>query len=168
MQDRGGQQFGNYRLVRLLGRGGFAEVYLGEHVYMQSKAAVKVLNGPLATGGDRSFLHEAQTLAHLEHPHIVGIKEFDIQQGIPFLVMHYASNGALHQRHHRGQPIPLETIIPYVQQAALALQYAHDRQIIHRDVKPENMLIENVSELRKLPREKKRGDHQASRKDQVR
>ena len=147
MQNRVGQQFGNYRLLRLLGRGGFAEVYLGEHVHMQSKAAVKVLYGPLATSEAQRFLHEAQTLVRLEHANIVGIKEFDIKQGIPFLIMHYAPNGTLLQHHPRGQRVPLDTIVPYVQQIASALQYAHDRQIVHRDVKPENMLIDTNGTL---------------------
>ncbi len=142
MQDRVGQQFGNYRLLRLLGRGGFAEVYLGEHVYMQSKAAVKVLYGPLTTSDAQSFLREARTLASLEHPNIVGIKEFDIKNGIPFLVMHFAPNGTLRQRHPRGQPVPLATIVPYVLQVSSALQYAHNLRIVHRDLKPENMLID--------------------------
>jgi len=143
MQNRIGQQFGAYRLLRFLGKGGFAEVYLGEHVYMQSKAAVKVLNAPLGTSEAQSFLQEARTLAKLEHANIVGIKEFAIEEGFPFLVMNYASNGTLHLRHDRGQRVPLETIVPYVLQIASALQYAHDRQIVHRDVKPENMLIDN-------------------------
>ncbi len=72
MQNRIGQQFGNYRLLCLLGRGGFAEVYLGEHVYMQSKAAVKVLDGRLAISEAQRFLYEAQTLVRLEHANIVG------------------------------------------------------------------------------------------------
>ncbi len=143
MQNRVGQQFGNYRLLRLLGKGGFAEVYLGEHIYMQSKAAVKVLYGPLITSDAQSFLQEARTLASLEHPNIVGIKEFDIKHDIPFLVMNYAPNGTLRQRHAKGQPVPLGTVVSYVLQVASALQYAHDRHIVHRDLKPENMLIDN-------------------------
>jgi serine/threonine protein kinase len=122
MQNRIGQQFGNYRLIRLLGRGGFAEVYLGEHVYMRSQAAVKVLYGPLTPSGAQNFLEEARTLASLEHPHIVGIKEFDIKEDIPFLVINYAPNGTLRQRHAKGQPVPLETIVSYVLQIASALQ----------------------------------------------
>ncbi len=141
MQNRVGQQFGNYRLLRLLGQGGFAEVYLGEHVYMQSKAAVKVLYGPLATNDIQSFLQEARTLDSLKHQNIVGIREFDIKHNTPFLVMDYAPNGTLRQRHTRGQRVPLETVVSYVLQVADALQYAHDRHIVHRDLKPENMLV---------------------------
>src|SRR6266496_4117518 len=147
MQNRVGQQFGNYRLLRLLGKGGFAEVYLGEHVYMQSKAAVKVLYGPLTTSDAQSFLQEARTLVSLEHPNIVGIKEFDIKHDIPFLVMNYAPNGTLRQRYTKGQSVPLVTVVSYALQVASALQYAHDRHIVHRDLKPENMLIDNNSNI---------------------
>jgi serine/threonine protein kinase len=147
MQSRVGQQLGNYRLQRLLGKGGFAEVYLGEHVWMQSKAAVKVLYGPLATNDAQSFLQEARTLASLKHPNIVDIKDFDIEHDIPFLVMDYAPNGPLRQRHTKGQLVPLGTIVSYVLQIASALQYAHDRHIVHRDLKPDNMLIGNNSNI---------------------
>src|SRR5579859_7726869 len=103
MQSRVGQQFGNYRLLSLLGKGGFAEVYLGEHIYLGSKAAIKVLYGEIDPSNAQGFLKEARTLASLEHPNIVGIKEFDIKdKTTPFLVMNYASSGTLRQRHARG------------------------------------------------------------------
>src|SRR5438270_658613 len=77
MTDRVGQQFGNYQLVRLLGRGGFAEVYLGEHMRLRTHAAIKVLRAQLQEGDIDIFLTEAQTIARLEHPHIVRILDFD-------------------------------------------------------------------------------------------
>src|SRR6266571_5706705 len=89
-QDQGqyqGRQFGNYRLVSLLGEGGFAEVYLGEHVYLGTQAAIKVLHTQLASDEMEQFRLEARTIAHLEHPHIVRILDFGIEGKTPFLVM---------------------------------------------------------------------------------
>ncbi len=141
MRDRVGQQLGNYRLLRLLGRGGFAEVYLGEHVYLKSQAALKILHTLLKEEDAEVFLREAQTLVRLTHSHIVRVLDFAIDDGIPFLVMEYATGGTLRQRHAKGARLPLESILPYVQQVASALEYAHDQRLIHRDVKPENMLL---------------------------
>ena len=70
MADRVGQQLGNYRLVRLLGQGGFAEVYLGEHIYLDTSAAIKVLRAELDSDEVEHFHAEARTIARLVHPHI--------------------------------------------------------------------------------------------------
>lgn len=142
MTDRVGQQLGNYHLIRLLGKGGFAEVYLGEHVYLRSPAAIKLLQTKVANEEDlQVFLKEAQTIARLVHPHIVRVLEFGREGETPFLVMDYAPYGTLRQRHPKGTQLPLPTILPYVKQVAEALQYAHEEKFIHRDVKPENMLV---------------------------
>src|SRR5437588_12709946 len=140
MADRVGQQLGNYRLVRLLGRGGFAEVYLGEHQRLRTQSAIKVLRTQLADEDVEGFLNEARMIAHLEHAHIVRVLDFDVAEGTPFLVMSYAPNGNLRQRHGRGGTVlPLDTIVSYVKQVSDALQYAHDEKLIHRDIKPDNM-----------------------------
>src|SRR6266700_2263551 len=141
MTDRVGQRLGNYRLVRLLGRGGFAEVYLGQHVRLNMQAAIKVLHTQLADDDVANFHREAETIVSLLHPHIVRLLDFDVKDGVPFLIMDYAPNGSLRQLHPKGMPLPLSTIISYTGQVASALQYAHDKKIIHRDVKPENMLL---------------------------
>jgi WD40 repeat protein len=141
MLNRVGQQLGNYRLVRLLGRGSFAEVYLGEHLYLKTEAAVKVLHGHLAETNVQDFLTEAQIIARLVHPHIVRILDFDVENETAFFVMDYAPNGTLRQCHPRGTPLPLSTIVHYTNQVADALQYAHDQRLIHRDIKPENILL---------------------------
>jgi serine/threonine protein kinase len=141
MTDRSGQQLGNYRLTRLLGHGGFADVYLGEHVYLKTQAAIKVLHTQLTQDTMGDFLAEAQTIARLAHPHIVRVLDFGVENSIPFLVMEYAPNGTLRQRHPRGTPLPLALIVSYVKQIAGALQHAHDQKLVHRDVKPENMLL---------------------------
>jgi len=147
MADREGQQVGNYRLLRLLGRGGFAEVYLGQHVYLNSQAAVKILQIVLNDEDIEGFAKEARTLASLTHPHIVRVLDFAVENGTPFLVMEYAANGTLRQRHTYGTRLPDETIISYVRQVASALQYAHDQRLIHRDIKPENMLLGSTGEI---------------------
>src|SRR5438093_7421081 len=100
MADRGereGQRLGNYRLVRLIGHGGFADVYLAEHLYLKTPAAVKLLQAQVASKDAReAFLKEAQTIAHLHHPNIVRILDFGVEKKTPFLVMDYAPNGNLH------------------------------------------------------------------------
>ena len=147
MVDRVGQQLGNYRIIRPLGQGGFAEVYLGEHLRLRTQAAIKILHTQLAGDDAAGFLSEAQTIGHLEHPHIVRVLDFDVKEGVPFLVMSYAPNGTLRHRHPKGTQLPLETILLYVKQIADALQYAHDEKLIHRDVKPENMLLGRRNEV---------------------
>ena len=139
--DRIGQQLGNYRVLRLLGQGGFADVYMGEHVHLGTYAAIKVLHTRLGRTAITSFREEARTIARLEHPHIVRILDFGIEEDFPFLVMDYAPKGTLRLRHPQGVRLPLETVCAYVDQIADALQYAHDNKLIHRDVKPENMLV---------------------------
>ncbi|HEY0752702.1 MAG TPA: serine/threonine-protein kinase [Ktedonobacteraceae bacterium] len=142
MPDRVGQQFGSYRLLRLLGRGGFAEVYLGQHVRLSSqKAALKILSTQLNDEDIQSFEREAETIASLVHPHIVRVLDFDSNEGQPFLVMDYAPNGSLRQRHRSGEQLSWPVVLSYIQQIADGLHYAHEHKIIHRDIKPDNMLI---------------------------
>ncbi|MBV9258670.1 MAG: protein kinase, partial [Ktedonobacteraceae bacterium] len=147
MTDCTGQQFGHYRLVRLLGHGGFADVYLGEHIYLGTQAAIKVLNTQLTSDEIEQFRREARTIAQLEHLHIVRVLDFGVEGQRPFLVMTYAPNGSLRQHYPRGTRLPLEKIVHYIQQVADALQYAHNEKLIHRDVKPENMLLKRQEEV---------------------
>lgn len=147
MTDRIGQQLGNYCLLQLLGRGGFAEVYLGRHIHLDTLAAVKVLHTQLSRDDSEQFHTEARTIAHLAHPHIVRILDYGIDNDTPFLVMDYAPNGTLHQQHPRGTLLPPTLVARYVTQIAAALQYAHEQGIIHRDVKPENMLVDRQKEI---------------------
>ena len=101
-RNREEKQLGNYRLERLLGRGGFAEVYLGQHQRLGRQAAIKVLHAYLSEKEIDAFQREAQIIATLDHPNIIRILDFDVQNGVPFLVMDYLPNGMVRQRHHRG------------------------------------------------------------------
>jgi serine/threonine protein kinase len=135
MNDHVGQQLGNYRLVRLLGQGGFADVYLGEHVHLRTQAAIKILQMRLAEEHAEAFINEARTIAHLVHPNIVRVLDFGVQNGVPFLVMDYAPGGTLRQRMPSGKPLPPAALFPFIAQVASALQYAHQRKLVHRDIK---------------------------------
>jgi serine/threonine protein kinase len=141
MIDRVGQQLGNYRMVSLLAKGGFAHVYLAEHLYLKSQAAIKVLHTTVSDDEREAFQREAQCLLRLRHPHIVRVFDYAVQDNIAFLVMEYAPHGTIRTRHPKGSRVPLATITCYVKQVADALQYLHRQKLIHRDVKPENMLL---------------------------
>lgn len=147
MTNHVGQQFGNYRLLRVLGQGNFAEVYLGEHRYLERPAAVKILHVQMEARTHKAFEREARTIAHLDHPHIVRVYDFGIQEQTPYLVMEYTSNGTLRMRHPKRTCLPLEQIVTYVKQIASALDYAHEHHVIHRDVKPENLLLNAKGEI---------------------
>ncbi len=141
------QRLGNYRLLHLLGQGGFADVYLGEHLHLGTRAAIKVLQMRVRNTDIEQFRTEARTIATLVHPHIVRVLDFGVEQDIPFLVMDYAPGGSLRQKYPERTPLPIPYIITYTKQMAAALQYAHDQHFIHRDVKPENMLLLNENTL---------------------
>ncbi len=147
MAERVGQQLGNYQVLRVLGHGAFAEVYLGEHQYLEIPAAIKVLHVQMEPETQAFFRREARMLAHLQHHHIVRVLEFGIQEQTPYLVMEYAPNGTLRTLHPRGTRLPLEQIVSYVKQLAPALDYAHQQHVIHRDVKPKNMLLNAQHEV---------------------
>jgi WD40 repeat protein len=93
--DLTGRQLGNYHLIRLLAQGGFAEVYLGEHVHLNRYAAIKVVKTQLSSDELEKFRQEARIVANLRHPHIISILDFDVEDDTPFLVMEYASTGSL-------------------------------------------------------------------------
>src|SRR5690242_10642025 len=118
-----GQQFGNYRLEKLLGRGGFASIYLGKHQYLETRVAIKILDAQLTNEGIQKFCTEARIVAHLVHRHIVRVLDFELQNNIPFLVMDYAPRGSLRRLYPEGHVLPIATVLSYTCQIADALQY---------------------------------------------
>ena len=135
------QRVGNYRLLQLLGTGAFAEVYLGEHLYLNTPVALKVLRAQVQESTLASFLSEARHVSHLVHPHIIRVFDFGLEAQLPFLVMDYAPFGNLRQLHPAGTSVPLPTLVSYVTALASALQHVHDQHLLHRDLKPENVLL---------------------------
>ena len=137
-----GQHFGDYRLLRMLGSGGFAEVYEAEHLHLPGvKVAIKLLKEVFTSQQIGGLQREALLVSTLNHPHIVPFRTFSVERNIPYLVMSYAQGGALSGRYPRGTRLPLPEILSYVRPVAQALQYAHQRNIVHRDLKPANLLL---------------------------
>ncbi len=147
MMDYQGQQLGNYRLIQRLGKGGMAEVYLGEHVFLHTSAAIKIVQAALNESEMAAFLREARTIASLAHPNIIRVLDFGMQGETPFLVMEYAVNGTLRQRYPRNTRLHPVHVAKLVKQIAGALQYAHNQDVIHCDIKPENMLLGGRDEV---------------------
>ena len=151
MENRLGQQFGDYRLIKFLGSGANGDVYLGQsvHTHEDPLVAVKVLKTPLKDRDDaKQFIKEVNTIFRLNHPHIIQLLAFDIAgDDYPFLVMSYAANGTLRNRHPRGSQLPPSLVVNYVKQIAAALQHAHTHRVVHRDIKPDNILLGPGNEI---------------------
>jgi predicted ATPase/DNA-binding CsgD family transcriptional regulator len=136
-----GRHVGNYLLSSLIGRGMLADVYLGMHKYQNTWAAIKVLHDHVDQQTLDSFLTGARHLSHLVHPHIIRLLEFGVEDRLPYLVMDYSPGGNLRQLHPSGIVVPLHTVISYAMAIASALQYAHDQHVLHRNLKPDNLLL---------------------------
>ncbi len=134
-------QLGAYQLIRKLGEGGMAQVYLARDVRLGREVAVKVLDRRLAerSGFRERFLREARLAAALDHPNIVPLFDFGEGDAL-YLVMPYVSGGSMQDMLHRT-PFEASQVVTYATQILDALAYAHQRNVVHRDVKPANMLI---------------------------
>ncbi len=141
--DRLGAAFsGRYEILRELGQGGMATVYLADDLKHGRKVAVKVLRPELAAviGGER-FIAEIRTTAQLQHPHILPLFDSGQADGFLYYVMPYVEGESLRARLERERQLDVEDAVHIARAAASALQYAHDHGVIHRDIKPENILL---------------------------
>ncbi len=134
-------QLGAYQLIRQLGEGGMAQVYLARDVRLGREVAVKVLDRRLAerSGFRERFLREARLVAGLDHPNIVPLYDFGESDAL-YLVMPFVSGGSMQEMLHRT-PFEVSQVVTYGTQITDALEYAHQRNVVHRDVKPANMLL---------------------------
>lgn len=143
MKNLVGQEIGNYKLLDLLGQGSSAHVYLGEHKYLRSLVGLKIV--VTQAEWKKREGNEVSMLSHVTHPHIVSIQEYGIQDDVQFLVMDWAKQGTLLDLFTKSLPISIVAI--YVKQLADALQHLHTMHIIHRDIKPMNILVDSSGNL---------------------
>jgi tRNA A-37 threonylcarbamoyl transferase component Bud32/tetratricopeptide (TPR) repeat protein len=133
-----------YRIERELGEGGMATVYLAHDLKHNRKVALKVLRPELAEAlGAERFLREIETTANLRHPHILPLYDSGDGAGFLYYVMPFVEGESLRDRMNREKQLPLDDALPIAREVADALDYAHSRGVIHRDVKPENILLES-------------------------
>lgn len=145
---------GNYELIRPLGRGGTATVYEAKHRYLLNRSMVAVkrfqprelLSPKEREAWQQVCLEEVRHLDTLDHPHIVPLYDAGIEGDHPYLVMPLAA-GTLAERFPLGKLYMVEEVLPYLRPIADALDYAHQRRMIHRDVKPQNILLGSRNEL---------------------
>ncbi|HEX6033597.1 MAG TPA: serine/threonine-protein kinase, partial [Anaerolineales bacterium] len=151
MADWIGRTLGRVRIESLVARGGMAEVYLGTHTTLQRQVAVKILRNTLDDDPRprERFEREAQAVAKLRHPNIVQVFDFDTIDGQPYIVMEYIKGPSLSKYlsvlHGKNSRLELSEISRLLTGVADALQYAHESGVIHRDVKPGNILLTSRS-----------------------
>src|SRR5436190_10885710 len=143
-----GTDFAGYRILSLLGRGGMAVVYLAEHIGLQRKVAIKVL-APAFAEDERfrdRFVRESRMAASLDHPNVIPIYEAGEADGRLFIAMRYVEGTDLKGLIHEFGPLDPAEAVSVIRQVAGALDAAHARGLVHRDVKPANVLIARSAE----------------------
>ncbi len=138
-------RLGQYDIGDEIGRGGYAAVYRARHVKLQTEVALKVIEPGYARDPEtrRRFIQEAQTASALEHPHIIRIFDLAEDQEQVFIAMEYLSGGNLQEWLNSRPPLPWRELMRILGQVAGALDYAHAQGVLHRDVKPTNILMDN-------------------------
>jgi serine/threonine protein kinase len=135
---------GAYRIIERIGTGGTGTVYLAEHQVMKRRVAIKVLPTPLAADPviRERFRREAQAAAILDHENVVHVYDFREEGGLHAIIMEYVEGPSLEQLISKRGALPIATSCEYIRQAALGLQHAHEQGLVHRDVKPANLLVD--------------------------
>jgi serine/threonine protein kinase len=137
---RPGTRLGRYEIQSQLGRGGMATVYLAQDLRHRRSVAIKVLHSELAIRPER-FLREIEVAAHLQHPHILPLIDSGEDDGRLFYVMPFVEGESLRQRLMKTRQLSVDAAVRITREVAEALDYAHRHGIIHRDIKPDNILL---------------------------
>lgn len=137
------RELGGYRIIQYLGPGTMADVYKAIQISVEREVAIKIMRPVLAEDWDfvAHFRHEAKIIAALEHPHILPVIDFGEQEGTLYLVTRYLTGGTLEDLIDRGL-MPLSKALRYLNEIGEAIDYAHSQGIIHRDIKPQNVLLD--------------------------
>ena len=136
---------GKYRIEHILGKGGMGAVFLAHDLTLEREVAIKVLPPDIAQDEQvvRRFQQEAKTSAKLDHPHIIPIYRVESEAGLNFFVMKYVAGTSLEDVLERQQQLPVDYIQRVLWEAACALGHAHQRGVVHRDVKPANIMFDH-------------------------
>jgi serine/threonine-protein kinase len=136
---------GKYRIERMLGKGGMGAVYLAHDLTLEREVAIKVLPPDISQDEQvvRRFQQEAKTSAKLDHPNIIPIYRVESEGGLNYFVMKYVAGTSLEDVLERKQPLPADYIQRVLWEAACALGHAHSRGVVHRDVKPANIMFDH-------------------------
>src|SRR5579875_28307 len=142
-----GQFIGQYRIVQELGLERFTASYLGTSVHDRTPLVIKVLRPPLLSELQKDFLAEAQAIMALRHPAILPLRDAGVDNHYPFVITDYVAYLTLRQAFPPGSIQPLANFLPYLKQIASALQYAHGRNILHGDIRPETILLNRENQI---------------------
>ncbi len=151
MSELVGKTIGNYKIEALLGTGGMGQVYRGVHQFLKVERAVKVMNPGVAADPNfqARFQQEAQAAAALNHQNIVAVFDFGEQSGEYYMVMELVTDGSLRtllRQRASGQTWELPLGLDLIRQAAEGLGYANGKGMVHRDIKPDNLLMVKLSD----------------------
>src|SRR6188474_2452662 len=145
MSDLSGTTLRQYQLIKLIGQGGMAKIYLAYQPSIRREVAIKVMSSPLqeSAGSIKRFAQEVEVIAHLQHPQIIPVYDFGEHDDQIYIVMAYIGGGTLAERiDHAPNGLPDQETIRLLDLISKGLDYAHSKGIVHRDLKPNNILMD--------------------------
>ncbi|HEX6242339.1 MAG TPA: serine/threonine-protein kinase, partial [Polyangiales bacterium] len=143
MREAASRYLGRYEVLEYLGSGGMSDVYVALHMGLRKKVALKVLRSTLRDDADavERFLREGECAARVSHPNVVGVHDVGVEEGVPYLVMELLTGESLDKRLARERTLPIELAVDLLLPICDAIDQVHRAGVIHRDVKPSNILL---------------------------